>query len=268
MVVVMMVMAVGLLLHLLGGSLLYLAHPRGRRSYRLVVEQPRVYQLRKVHVGVVALYDFCLGLYGSDYSLDAAGLLGCNFRYFVEQDDVAELYLLYHKVFDVVLVDVLCRQGVAAAEFAFEPQGVDHGAYAVEAGHAAALIALFERGHRTYCPRNGLGLAYAAGLDHDVVESAGSHEVAKLLHEVHFQGAAYAAVLQGHEVARIGASHHAAFLNEVGVDVYLAYIVDYHGKFYTAFVGENTVKKRSFAAAQIARQQQHGNIAFHIYTIY
>ena len=80
--------------------------------------------------------------------------------------------------------------------------------------------------------------------------------VAQLFYEVHLQGAADAAVLQGYE-AFVFLVYNAAFLYEVGIDVHLAYVVDYYGEAYASFVAQNAVQKCRLAAAQIAGQQQY-----------
>ena len=53
-----------------------------------------------------------------------------------------------------------------------------------------------------------------------------------LLHEVRFQSAAYASVLQCHETVVL-ASHDTAFLDELGIDVDFSYVIDNYGKPYS-----------------------------------
>lgn len=102
-----------------------------------------------------------------------------------------------------------------------------------------------------------LGLTYAAGLDNDVVETFGRDNFGELFDKVHFEGATYATVLQGHEVAGIFFADNTTFLNERCVDVYFADVVYNYSEPYSPLVCEDTVEQSSFAAAQISGEQQH-----------
>ena len=141
-----MVMSTSLGFLFVGGGFFYALYPCRRGGHVFKVEKAGVEQLREVYVAVVTVDDAGFGLQGADDGADAAGLLGGDFRDFVEQNYVAELDLLDNEVFDVFFVDVLLCEGVAAAKLALHPQGVDDGNDAVELGHAAAVVFGFERG--------------------------------------------------------------------------------------------------------------------------
>lgn len=83
--------------------------------------------LVQVHVGIIAFDDFGTGLQGADNLLDAFQLFGLHFISLVQQDNVAELNLLDDEVFDVLFVDALACQVVAAGELALQAQGIHHG---------------------------------------------------------------------------------------------------------------------------------------------
>ena len=104
---------------------------------------------------------------------------------------------------------------------------------------------------------NRLGLANATGLDDDIVKLAQSGNLVDLLHEVHLESAADTAVLQLDE-ALVFLADDAAFLNETGINIYLADIIDDNGKFDTTIVRENVINESSLAAAQISGKEQDG----------
>ncbi len=238
-----------------GGLPLNLAYPSCRCGDTLKVEQMCVEQRRNVYLGIVALDDSRLGLQGLDDLPDASQLFRLHLRDLVEQDDVAELYLLDDQVLDVLLADVLACQAVATRELALQAQGIDHGDDAVEARHAVLdkLSSHLRDGADGLC--YGFRLTDAAGLYHDVVETLLLQYVVDLLDQVHLQRTADAAVLQGHE-ALVLLAHDTAFLYQVGIDVYLAYVVDDDGKLDSSLVCENTVDQRCLSAAQIACDEQ------------
>ena len=220
------------------------------------VEHARVQELVEVDLAVVAGDDLGLGLEGMDDALHAAELLGRDFGGLVEQDDVAELDLLDHQVLDVLFVYVLPLQGLAAIEFVLHPQGVHDRHDAVQRRDGRAGIG---RAGQLFVGVDRLGdrgrLADAAGLDRDVVEAVHPGDLLELGHEVHLERTADAAVLQGHE-AVVGLAHDAALLDQVGVDVDLAEVIDDHGELDAAAVGEDPVQERGLAASEIAGEQQ------------
>ena len=66
------------------------------------------------------------------------------------------------------------------------------------------------------------------------------HDFAYLLYQVRFQRAADAAVLKRNE-AFVFLAHDAALLDEVRVNVYLAYVIDDNCESDALFIGENMV---------------------------
>ena len=79
-----------------------------------------------------------------------------------------------------------------------------------------------------------------------------------MLHEIHLQRAADAAVLKGHE-AVVGLADDTPFTNQIGIDVDLADIVHDHGKPDSFAIVEYAVEQRCLAASKITREQEHGN---------
>jgi hypothetical protein len=234
-----------------------LIDPSGRGGHFVEVECIGVQNAIEVDVAVVAIDDFGFGLYGVDDFADAAQLSGFHFGGFVEQNDVAEFYLLYDKVLYVVLSQAGAKEVFAAAELVLHTQCVDDGDDAIHYRDSVANVFRPHCGDGADGLSDGLRLAYAAGLDDNVVEAVLAGYVAQLLNEVHLQGAADASVLQGYE-AFVLFVNDAAFLYEISVYVNLAYIVDYYGETYASFVAKNAVEKCCFATAKIAGQQQYG----------
>ena len=177
-------------------------------------------------------------------------------RSLVEQNDIAELNLLNHKVFDIFFIDILAHQVAAALKFIFQTQSIYHGADAVEARHAVLHIFRAERRDRIdgLCYRHRL--AYTTRLYHYIVEAIHRSNVAQLLHKVHLERAAYTAVLQSHQAIVLGA-HHATTLYQVGIDVHLSYIVYYHRKAYAATIVQYSVHQCCLTAAKVSRKQQY-----------
>ncbi len=243
-----------------GRTVDHVAYPGCRGGHLVEVEHAGVDDLVEIDVAVVAGNDLGCRLNGVHNLLDALELGRLDHRGLVEQHNVAELELLDHKVLDVVVGNVAAHECLAGAKLVFHAQGVDHGAYTVETRNAV------ERHLGPHQPRDGadgLGnggrLADAAGLDHDIVEALEIHDVLQLLHEIHLEGAAYTAILQCHE-AVVVFTHNAALLDERGVDVDLANVVDDDGKFYSLLVAQDAVDKGGLAAAKIAGEQEHRNV--------
>ena len=101
-------------------------------------------------------------------------------------------------------------------------------------------------------------LANAAGLNHNIVEALLADDVAQLFDQIHLQRATNATILQSHE-AFLLLSDDATFLDEVGIDIHLADVVDDNRELDATLVGEYSVQKSCFSAAQITREQQYGS---------
>ncbi len=235
---VMMVVSrfVRLLFLLFGHFAFQLTNPSGGGGHFVIVEEVGIYQVRDVHVGVVAGDNLRTWLQHPYDVLDAVQLLGLHLRSLVEQDEVTELYLLDDEVLDVLIVNLLFRQAVATGELALQAQAVHHRADTVEARHAVLRILSAHAPHRADGARDRFRLADAAGLYHDVVEPLHLLYLVELLYQVHLQRAADASVLQRHQ-AVVLLAHDAAFLNQVRVDVHLADIVHDDGELNAPLVG-------------------------------
>lgn len=109
MMVMMMVMLFLLSLYLMVVTV-DLLNPGGRGGHRVKIEQMSVDYPVDIHISIITLYDFSLGLDGTYYGAYAGELLGLHLRCLVEQDYVAELYLLYDQVFDILLIKILFLQ--------------------------------------------------------------------------------------------------------------------------------------------------------------
>ncbi len=241
---------------------LYLAHPGGRGGNLVEFKHAGVDDFVKVNPGIVGFDDSGLWLQGADNGAHPTGLFGANFRYFIKNHYITEFNLTYHEILYIVfVVAVGLIESFAAAKLRGHAQGIDHRADAVKPGHARLRGILAARsGHGAYGLGNRSRLAYSAGLDYYVVELAGGDNVGQLLHQVGLQRAAYATALQGNQVARVVAlANYAPLLNQVGIDIYLTYIVNYHGKPDAAAVGKDFVEQGGLSAAQIAREQQNGS---------
>ena len=234
-------------------------NPCGRSCHLLEIELAGIDQFVQVHVAIIALDDLHAGIQGLHNLFHALELLGLDLRRLVQKHYVAELYLLDYQAFKIFLAYVFFLQGVAAGELALHAQGVHHGDYAVQLGIDELLRS--QLGHGADGLGDGARLADAAGFDHDVVELVHTAKLGQLGHEVHLERAADAAVLQSDERI-VGTAHDATLLDEVGVDVDFAYIIDYHGELDAALVGEYTVQQRCLAASEVTGHEEDRNLFF------
>ena len=195
-----------------------------------------------------------------NHRMHAGKLVGLHHRGLVQQHQVAELDLLHHEAFQVFLVVVAKRQGVAAAELTLHAQRVHHSGYAVQFRIIVAVGVLrAELRYGAYSLGDRSRLADAAGLDHYVIEAVLAGDFIQLLHQVHLERAAYAAVLQRHQ-GLVFLAHDTALFDEGSVDIYGAEIVHNHGELDTLVVGQDTVQEGCFAAAEITCEQQHRSV--------
>ena len=84
----------------------HLLNPACRGGYTFEVEHVGIDDLIEVDVAIVGVDDFCLWLQCTYNLPDASQFIGVDFGCFVEQDDIAELYLLDDQVLYVFLFDV------------------------------------------------------------------------------------------------------------------------------------------------------------------
>ena len=182
---------------------------------------------------------------------------------FVEQHDVAELYLLNHQILDVFFFDILFQQIQATSELILHAQSIHHRDNAVESWKTISSILRHKLRHRANGLCDGSRFADTAGLYHNVVEALHAQYIVQLLHKIHFQCAADTTILQSHK-AVVFLPHYPIFLYKGGIDIYLAYIVHNDGKLDTAFIGQNSVEQRGLSTAQITCQQKDRCFHFHL----
>ena len=147
---------------------------------------------------------------------------------------------------------MVCGKIFSASEFVTHAESIDNCHYAVELRSAVACKrAVCHVGNRT----DGLGdrgrLADPACLNDYVVKLLHRHYLLYLLDEIHFQGAADAAVLQGHERI-VFCVDDASALNQIGVNIDFTDIIDYDRETYAAAVGEYMVYESGLATSEIA----------------
>ena len=200
-------------------------------------------------ISVVALVDGCLGLDGLNDGLEVLEVLRGYLRGFVQQDDVAELYLLDDEAGKVLLTDILSLQRVTKTELVTHAKGIDNGDDGVEARLAVLQHLL---GNHLGIGGDGLGdrcrLADATGLDDDIVEAAGVDDVVELLDKVHLQCTADTAVLQCHKTV-VALAHDTTLLDQRGVDIHLADVVDDDGEADAFLILQYAVQKGCLTAA-------------------
>ena len=108
----------------------------------------------------------------------------------------------------------------------------------------------------------------AAGINDNVVELVHLHDFDQLIHQVGFQCAADATVLQRDQTV-VTLTDHTALLNKGSVNVDLTYIIDNNRKTDSFLVFENTVHQRSLATAEISCQKQDRHfLVFHLRVIF
>ena len=222
--------------------------PRGGLVGAVEVEAPGVEDLGHGHVALRRLDDDGLGLQAADEGLELGELLGRHEVGLVEDDRGAELELLDEQGLDVLLVDVLLEQVLAAVELVEHTGGVDHRHDVVErercTAREQALVAEARDG-----VGDGDGLADAGGLDDDIVEVARVGDAVELAGEVLGERAADAAVGHGDELVGL---RERALLDQGGVHVDLADIVHDDGGANALVVGEDLVEERGLASSEVS----------------
>lgn len=250
-VVIVVVMVVVIVIMLLLYGLVNLAYPCGRCGGLVKIEEVSVENIRQVNVAEIAIDNSCRGLDGADCCTDSLSLLRGHLRDFIEENNVAELHLADHKTLDIVIVDIGSAKGLTEGKLVAQTQGVDHRGYTVEADFSSWYI---ELGHSVYALRDRLRLTHAACLYDKVVKTSGSHYIGNLTDEVFLERAADAAVLEGDKRGVVKPDYTSAG-HEVGIDVYLAEVVDDDGEACASAVVEYAVKQRGLSAAEVAGDQ-------------
>ena len=188
---------------------LHRADPRRRSGNGVIVEEPGVEDFLQFDTAPVALHELRLRLKGADDLPDLAKLVRRDLGGLVQENDIAELHLLDDQVLDVVLVQIAPEEILGAGELVPHAQDIHHRDDAVEPRDASldVLRSHVRDGADGTC--DGLGLADAARLDDYIVELVHPDDVAELLHQVHLERTADAAVLEGDEAVVLLPDHPA-----------------------------------------------------------
>ena len=230
-------------------GVLHRVEPHRRVVDLLEVEAIGVEQLVERHVALLGLNDDGVLLQRPHDAAHLVDLLAAHAVALVEHHRGAELELLDEQALDVVLVDVLGQQVLAAVELVPHARAVHHGHDVVEVERGGAVVLGLVAEARDGVG-DGDGLADARGLDDDVVEVARGGNVGELALEVGRERAAEAAV--GHRDELAVDLRQAALGDERRVDVDLADVVHEHGGAHALVVGEDVVEQRGLAGAEVA----------------
>ena len=263
MLIMIVIVIIVILMLKLGTTLFNLLDPGGAGGHALKIKSIGVEYVVQVYVTVVALQYAGTGLQGANHLTYTQQLIGTYLRCLVQEHDVAELNLLDYQILQVLLAYVLLDKVVTATELVTDAQGIDHCYDAVQLGHAVLGVLGLHTGDGLDGLGNGAGLADAAGLNHDVVKTVQRDDLMQLLHKVHLEGAADAAVLQRYQTVIIHA-YHAALLYKAGIDIDFTYVVYNYRELYALAVGQNPVQKGCLTAAQITGEQQDRSFLSHI----
>ena len=254
MFIVVIIVVIIVIIMFLGFSFsLYLLYPSGGSSHRVPVKLVCIDNLVKVYVTKVALENFRLGLECAYDVFELVQFGRLHLCCLVEQDDVAEFYLLDNERCKVFLVDVVLHQVIAPAKLVLHAQSVHYGNDAVEAQYTVLDVFGPQGRYGADSLRNRCRFADAACLDDNVVELLHVNYLFELLHQVHLQRAADTSVLQGNERV-VFLAHYTTFLYKVCIDVHLTYVVDDDGKLDAFLVGQDFVEQCCLATSQIACQ--------------
>ena len=174
-------------------------YPSCRCSGSVEIEQAGMQNLVQIHICIVAVDYLGYRLESPDNRPYLFQFFRLYFRGLVEQDDIAEFYLLYDQVGDILLADIFLRKFVPASEFVTQPEGIYDCGDAVQAACAVFRIRPSKGRDVAYCLGDRLRFADAAGFDYDIVEFLHLRQFEYLLNQVCPESAADAAVLQGHK---------------------------------------------------------------------
>ncbi len=249
----MVVMMMLLLFDLIEGFFDFL-NPGGGCDGLLEIEETGVEEFVKIHVAIVALYDFGFWLQGAYYPFNMFCLFLRHFRDFIKEDYIAELDLLNDEALYILFTEILCGKGVAGIKLAFESKGVDHRDDTVENRETLPDEIRSHGRHRTDGLSDGFGFANAACLDHYIVKST-ADEIRELLHKIHLECAADTPVLKSHE-AIVVTTDHPAFCDEIGINVDFTDIIHDNGEADSFTIVEYPVEKSGLTASEVSGQQQ------------
>jgi hypothetical protein len=262
-VVIIIVVIVIMVMLKLTAALLNLLDPGCTCGNTLKVKHSGVEYVLKFYVTIVTLQYAGAGLQCANHLTYAQQFFGTDLGCFVEQHNVAELYLLDNQILKILFTYIVFYKVITATKFVTDAKSIYYGYYAVKLRNTVLCIFGIHTGDGFDGLGYGTWLANAAGLDDDIVKAVQGNDLVQLLHKVHLEGAADATVLQGYQTVIIHANY-ASLLNEAGVDVYLTYIVYYYRELNALAVGQDSVEKGCLTAAQITGEQQDRSLVCHI----
>ena len=181
----------------------------------------------QIYIAIITFYDFCLRLYSADNLFYPSQFLWFYVCSLVQQYDITEFNLLDYEVFYIILVQILIHQLIAVGKFVLHSHCIHYGYYTVHLWHTVLHVLSAHSRDRTYCLSNWSRFTYTAGFYNYIVKFLLSDYIGQLFYEIHLQRTADAAVLQSYE-RFVLLIYDAAFLNQVSIDIYLAYIVYYN----------------------------------------
>lgn len=239
-------------------AVLYLADPRRGSGNLFKVKHACAYDAVKIHIGIIAFYNVCLRLQCADDGAHTLSLLRCHLGDLVKQHHIAELYLLYHEALYIVLSRFAPDKPLATGELALHAQRINDRNDAVKHRNGTLVILRKHGAYGRYGLRDRSRIAYAARLNHYVVETPGRGKLRKLFNKICLERAADAPVLERHKVAgTVRRTDHSPFLYECGIYVDLADVIHYYGESYAATVGKDAVEQRCLSTPEIAGKQQY-----------
>ena len=226
--------------------------PAGRFHGLLKIETSCIEDIGDFDLCVVGFNDLSACLQAADDLFQKTELLRRDHVHFIEEDGVAELELLDEKILDILFLDGILGQTSAVLEFVVHARTVDDSDDVVEFHRKTCVCALLTD------VGDGLGnrnrLTDAGSLNDDVIILLCLGQLAKLVGKVVSQSAANAAICQRYKVAVL-LCDDAALLNEVGVYVDLADIVDDDGGADAFVICKNVIQKSRLAGTEVTGDQ-------------
>ncbi len=146
------------------------------------------------------------------------------------------------------------------AQIAGEIDPVDHGRQRIEAGHRRQALAAFVLEGEGLRHRQRLG--NTGGLDHQIIETPFSGQPLHLFQQILAQRAANAAVAHLHQLF-LGAVQAHLLVDQAGVDVDLAHVVDDYRHPAAVAIIEYVVEHRGLAGAQKPGQHRDRQTLVH-----
>ncbi len=150
----------------------------------------------------------------------------------------------------MVVVQAAGLDGIRRAEVFGKIEGIHHRHHAVDGGPARQVDAVFFV-HEAERLSHGNRLGDTCGLDEQVVEALLPGQLFNLDHQVFAKGTADAAVRHLHQPL-FGAGERVFALNQLGINVDLAHVVNDHGHFQALLVVQDVVEQGSLSGSEEA----------------